>query len=56
MNKMGESAAVLATLVDWSKAFPRLDSTLGIRSFINNGVRASLIPLISSFFEERECV
>ena len=48
---------MIATLVDWSKAFPRLDSTLGINSFLKNGVRASLIPIISSFFENRRmCV
>ena len=57
LDKKGESTAVIATLVDWSKAFPRLDSTLGINSFLKNGVRASLIPIISSFFENRRmCV
>ena len=57
LDSKGESTTVIATLVDWSKAFPRLDSTLWINSFIKNGVRASLIPLISSFFENRSiCV
>ena len=42
-----ESVAIIATMVDWAKAFPRLDSTLGIQSFIDNGVRASLIPIIT---------
>ena len=57
LDKKGESTAVIATLVDWSKAFPRLDSTLGITSFIENGVRPSLIPIIISFFENRRmCV
>ena len=57
LDKKGESTAVIATLVDWSKAFPRLDSTLGINSFIENGVRPSLIPIIMSFFENRRmCV
>ena len=41
-----ESVAIIATMVDWAKAFPRLDSTLGIQSFIENGVRASLIPIV----------
>ena len=40
-------------LVDWAKAFPRLDRTLGIKSFIENGVRPSLIPIVTSFFENR---
>ena len=45
--------AVLATLVDWKKAFPMQCPTLGVKSFIKNGVRASLIPIIASFFEGR---
>ena len=40
----GECVAVLATLVDWKKAYPMLDQTLGIVSFIKNGVGASLNP------------
>ena len=49
----GECVAVLATLVDWKKAFPMQCPTLGVKSFIKNGVRASLIPIIASFFEGR---
>ena len=49
----GESVAVLATLIDWKKAFPMQDHTLGVKSFIRNGVRASLIPILASFFERR---
>ena len=49
----GECVAVLATLVDWKKAFPMQCPTLGVKSFIKNGVRASLIPIITSFFEGR---
>ena len=52
-NVKGESVAVIASLIDWAKAFPRLDATLGIKSFIENGVRPSLIPIITSFFENR---
>ena len=52
-NAKGECIAVLGTLVDWKAAFPRQDHTLGIQSFIRNGVRASLIPIIASFFEGR---
>ena len=50
----GECVAVLATLVDWKKAFPMQCPTLGVQSFIRNGVRASLIPIIASFFEGRQ--
>ena len=52
-NAKGECIAVLGTLVDWKAAFPRQDHTLGIKSFIRNGVRASLIPILASFFEGR---
>ena len=37
-SSKGEKVAVIATMVDWAKAFPRLDSTLGIKSFEKNGV------------------
>ena len=40
-------------MVDWKEAFPRQDPTLAIQSFINNGVRPSLIPILMSFFENR---
>ena len=49
----GEHAAVIATLVDWSKAFDRQDPTLAIISFKDNGVRSSFIPILMSFFEGR---
>ena len=49
----GENSAVIATYLDWSKAFDRQDPTLAIKSFQANGVRPSLIPLLMSFFEER---
>ena len=53
-NSPGEAFAVLATFVDWKEAFSRQDPTLGVQSFINNGVRPSLIPVISSYFENRK--
>ena len=52
-DKRGKSVAVLATLYDWRKAFDKQDPTLGIKSFIKNNVRASLIPLLISYFEGR---
>lgn len=53
-NSSEECFAVLATLVDWKEAFPRQCPTLGIQSFIENGVRPSLIPIIMSYFENRK--
>ena len=49
-----ETTAVIATLVDWKQAFPRQCPKLGIQSFIKNGVRPSLIPLIANFFQNRK--
>ena len=53
-NSDKKSIAVLLQMIDWSQAFDRLDHTLGIESFIINGVRPSLIPILISFFENRE--
>ena len=53
-NSKRESCAVLATLVDWKQAFPRQCPKLGVESFIKNGVRPSLIPLLISYFQGRK--
>ena len=53
-NSKSESFAVLATLVDWKQAFPRQCPKLGIQSFIQNGVRPSIIPLLISYFQGRK--
>ena len=52
-NSKRESFAVLATLVDWKEAFPRQCPKLGVQSFVTNGVRPSLIPVILSYFQGR---
>ena len=49
----GETHAVIASFIDWSKAFDRQDPTLAVLSFQKNGVRPCLIPLLISFFENR---
>ena len=48
-----EACAVLATLVDWKQAFPRQCPTLGVKSFVKNGVRPALIPLLINYFQGR---
>ena len=53
-SSQGNAKAVLATFVDWENAFPRQCPTLGVQSFLENGVRASLIPLLISYFEDRK--
>ena len=47
----GKKCAVLATLVDWKQAFPRQCPKLGVESFMKNGVRPALIPLLVNYFQ-----
>ena len=53
-NAKGEVFAVVANLIDWNNAFPRQCPKLGVESFIKNGVRPSLIPLLINYFQDRE--
>ena len=53
-NSQREAFAVIVTMVDWSQAFDRLSHKIGIQSFIENGVRSSLIPILVSFFQNRK--
>jgi hypothetical protein len=53
-NRKGEIAAVLCCFVDWKSAFSNQCHKLGIESFIRNGVRKSLIPLLISYFQGRQ--
>ena len=48
--------AVLATFVDWKDAFPNLCPTLAIKSFLDCGVRPSLIPVLISYFQGRSAI
>ena len=49
-NSRADAKAVLATFIDWQEAYSRQSHILGVKSFIANGVRPSLIPLITSYF------
>ena len=53
-NSKREVFAVVANLIDWSKAFPRQCPILGVQSFLKNGVRPSLIPILVSYFQGRK--
>ena len=53
-NSQMEAMSVILNMVDWSQAFDRQSHKLGIDSFIKNGVRKSLIPLLISFFQNRK--
>ena len=43
-------------MVDWRQAFDRQCPTLGVKSFVKNGVRNVLIPLLVSYFEDRRMI
>ena len=53
-NSKRETVAVIANLIDWNNAFPRQCPKLGIESFIQNGVRPALIPVLVNYFQDRE--
>ena len=53
-NSKGETNAVICMFIDWKQAYSRQCHTLGVKSFIKNGVRPSLIPILISYFENRE--
>ena len=53
-NSRGDTFAVVANLIDWNNAFPRQCPKLGVESFIQNGVRPALIPLLINYFQERK--
>jgi hypothetical protein len=53
-NTTNEAIAVIANFIDWSSAFDRQCPKLAIESFIKNGVRPSLIPVLISYFKNRK--
>ena len=55
-NSRGETLAVIANLYDWRQAFDLQCPILGLKSFIRNGVRPALLPLLRNFFQNRRMV
>jgi hypothetical protein len=53
-NSKGETNAVLCMFIDWKQAYSRQCHTLGVESFLRNGVRPSIIPLLISYFQDRQ--
>ena len=53
-NSRGKVNAILCTFIDWKQAYSRQSHILGGQSFLDNGVRPSLIPLLVSYFDSRE--
>ena len=51
VNNQSEAYATIIGMIDWSKAFDRQCHKLGVQSFIKNGVRRDLIPILISFFQ-----
>ena len=49
-NSRGKVNAVLCTFINWKQAYSRQSHILGVRSFLANGVRHSVIPLLISYF------
>ena len=54
LDNNSNKSAIIASLVDWSSAFDRQDSTLAIQKFIKLGVRPSLVPILASYLTDRQ--
>ena len=52
-NNQQNKYAVVVQLVDWAQAFDRQCPKLGVESFLKNGVRKAIIPLLISYFQNR---
>ena len=55
-NNKYEKFAAFCTMIDWKQAFDRQCPRLGIESFIRNGVRKSLIPILINYFQNRKMI
>ena len=53
-NNIDESYAVILNLYDWKSAFDIQCPKLGLQSFVRNGVRPSLLPVLRNFLQDRK--
>ena len=53
-NSQKEAFCAILHMVDWAQAFDRLSHKLGVQSFIDNGVRPALVPVLINFFQDRK--
>ena len=53
-NTKQEAKAVIIQLIDWQGAFDRQCHKLGVEAFLRNGARKSLIPILISYFQNRQ--
>ena len=56
VNTSNQKFAVICTMIDWKQAFDRQCPKLGVDSFMRNGVRRSLIPLLTNYLQDRKMV
>ena len=52
-NSQDEAFCAILNMVDWSQAFERQSHRLGVQSFIDNGVRPAIMPVLLNFFQNR---
>ena len=55
-NSANEKFAVICTMIDWKQAFDRQCPKLGIESFMRNGVRKSLLPVLVNYLQDRKMI
>ena len=55
-NTKLEKFAVFCSFIDWKQAFDRQCPTLGVQSFVRNGVRNSIIPILTNYFKNRKMI
>ena len=54
LDKYPDHSAIIASGIDWSQAFDRVDPTLATIKLIKLGIRSSLIPILIDFITERK--
>ena len=55
-NSASEKNAAILMMIDYAQAYEMQSHTLGVRSFISNGVRNSLVPVLVNFFSDRKII
>ena len=53
-NSNEEAKAVIVQMIDWKGAFDRQCHEHGVRAFIENGARETLMPILISYFQNRQ--
>ena len=53
---MDEAYGIIMQLIDWSQAYDRQCPELAVKSFIENGVRKPIIPVLTNYFQDRKMI